>query len=502
MKLLIVDDDDYTRLGLLESVKWSAFGIEEIKEARDGAEALREAASFKPDIVITDIRMPKLSGIEFAEKLLDRCNESKLLFMSGFMEVDYLKSAIKLSAVDYIEKPIKLPDLELAVMKAVNSIRLQQEGQIILAEKLKLQRQRLTESLKSGMVIQGEVLPICKEIGFQANSHYVCIVSSVMTKQSDQVLDTEMHQAFWDAHKYPSLNVREDQNRILTIVALKHDELSKVRQLCHHLIHQNNELIIGMGLKAAALEGIADSYRTANRTLELSFYRPEQRLFCFEAKKLSESGMDLYSDFFSIYKKTPEQLPHWLDSLCGKIKEDEYLRRERVCNLFLSFAQAILLEKPTVLARLNHVSSQGDVEKDILESPSIDELRSFMKIIFTAYIEDLRESISYSSIVREVMNFVAANYRNADLDVREISEHVHMSASHLSYLFKNETGFTLKQYIGDYRLELAKKMILDEHYKINTIAERCGFASPSYFTKVFRASTNLTPIEYRKLGTQ
>ncbi|WP_379141336.1 helix-turn-helix domain-containing protein [Paenibacillus sp. sgz500992] len=504
MKLLIADDDDYTRLGLLESVDWKRYGIETIREARDGAEALREAIDLQPDLVITDIRMPKLNGIEFAEKLMDRCKHSKLLFMSGYMEVEYLKSAIKLSAVDYIEKPIKLPDLEHAVMKAVESIRAQREQQIVIGQKLELQRQSLARKITSKEVNISELVLLCKEVAFPANSHYVCIVSAARAKntEADHTLKPEMIQAFWDAHHIPSLHVQEDQNKHLTVLAFKKNEVRKVQHLCSQFLHQYDGLIMGMGEEARELKSIGDSHQTANRALERSFFHREQRFFGFEAKNQPEPRIDLYPEFFTILKNNLEELPVWLDFICDKIKQAEFPKKERVCELFHSFAQTVFQERASVISRLSHACCQGDVEKAILESSTIDELHSILSTLITAYIEDLQESTPYSGIVREVIKYIAAHCSKVDLDIREISDHVHMSTSHMGLLFKNETGLTIRQYIGDYRLEHAKKMILDEHYKINTIAERCGYASPSYFTKVFRAATNHTPLEYRKLMTK
>ncbi|MNM08542.1 putative response regulatory protein [compost metagenome] len=504
MKLLIADDDDYTRLGLLESVDWKRYGIEIIREARDGAEALREAIELQPDLVITDIRMPKLNGIEFAEKLGDRCKQSKLLFMSGYMEVEYLKSAIKLSAVDYIEKPIRLPDLEHAVMKAVQSIQATREQQIVIGQKLELQRQSLARKITSKAVNLSEVVLQCQEVGFPANSHYVCIILSAWTPntEAEHIMESETIQDFWDAHHIPSLNLQKDQNKYLTVLAFKKNETRKVQHLCGQILHQYEGLIMGVGHEARELESIGGSYKTACRALERSFYHGEQRFFGFEAENQLEPRMDLYPEFFTILKNNVEELPAWLDFICDKIKQAEFPKKERVRELFHSFAQAVFKERATVLSRLSYACCEGDVEKAILESPTLDELHSVLNILFTAYVEDLRESTSYSGIVREVIKYIAAHCSKVDLDIREISDHVHMSTSHLGLIFKNETGMTIRQYIGDYRLEHAKKMIMDEHYKINTIAERCGYASPSYFTKVFRAATNHTPLEYRKIMTK
>ncbi|MGO4375629.1 response regulator, partial [Paenibacillus sp. MCAF20] len=95
MRLLIADDDDYTREGLKESIDWEQYGIHDVLLAGDGAEALRMCTVHRPDIVLTDIRMPKLNGIEFAEKLSLKSPGSILIFMSGYMDVEYLRSAIK-----------------------------------------------------------------------------------------------------------------------------------------------------------------------------------------------------------------------------------------------------------------------------------------------------------------------------------------------------------------------------------------------------------------------
>lgn len=91
MRLLIADDEDYVREGLISSIFWDKYGIDEIMQARDGREALTISSWFRPDIVLTDIRMPKLNGLEFAERLIRQCPDSKLLFMSGYMEIEYLK---------------------------------------------------------------------------------------------------------------------------------------------------------------------------------------------------------------------------------------------------------------------------------------------------------------------------------------------------------------------------------------------------------------------------
>jgi len=119
-KLLIVDDERNTREGLIECIDWPKLGVSRIEQAEDGAAALEKAKSFKPNIIICDIRMPKMNGLEFSGSIKNFLPESKIIFLSGYSDKEYLKTAIKLQAVDYIEKPVVLDKIREAVGSAVS----------------------------------------------------------------------------------------------------------------------------------------------------------------------------------------------------------------------------------------------------------------------------------------------------------------------------------------------------------------------------------------------
>ena len=118
MKLLIADDEKLTREGLKNGIAWEELGIDEIRLAHDGRDALRIAETFLPDIVLTDVRMPHMDGIEMAKALKERFPELSVIFMSGYSDREYLKAAIRLRAVSYVEKPIHLNEVSAAVAAA------------------------------------------------------------------------------------------------------------------------------------------------------------------------------------------------------------------------------------------------------------------------------------------------------------------------------------------------------------------------------------------------
>lgn len=120
MKLLIVDDEVITREGIIQRLPWSDMGIDQIKQADDGINALEIIKTFDPDIILTDVRMPRMNGIDLAFKLKAVCPDYIIIFMSGYSDKEYLLSAIELKAVSYVEKPIRIKELEKAMKNAIS----------------------------------------------------------------------------------------------------------------------------------------------------------------------------------------------------------------------------------------------------------------------------------------------------------------------------------------------------------------------------------------------
>lgn len=127
MKLLIVDDDIYTREGLAETIPWNLYGIDDVMQAENGKEALHTVSWYLPDLIITDIRMPQKNGIDFCREAIRLVPDCKIIFITGYMQTEYLKDAIDLSAVAFIEKPIQPEAVMEALEKAVGKIQKHQE---------------------------------------------------------------------------------------------------------------------------------------------------------------------------------------------------------------------------------------------------------------------------------------------------------------------------------------------------------------------------------------
>ena len=147
MKLLIVDDEKLTRDGLMNSIDWKQLGIEAVAQADDGLNGYKLALSFQPDIILSDVRMPRMTGIEMAERLQAQKPDVSIIFMSGYSDKEYLKAAIKLKAVSYVEKPIDLDEIREAVRDACQDVAAVKEVAGIKALSISVSRSALAASL-------------------------------------------------------------------------------------------------------------------------------------------------------------------------------------------------------------------------------------------------------------------------------------------------------------------------------------------------------------------
>ncbi len=504
MKILIADDEDYTREGLIDSINWNSMGIREVMQARNGMEALAVAKWFKPDIVLTDIRMPKLNGIQFAAELVQLNPQSKIIFMSGYMEIDYLKSAIQLAAVDYLEKPIDLAVLRSAIEKAAKDIKAKQQTSMLKADRKELQQQKLANTLVCKDNDKEMLYKLCNEVAFPTDKHYICLI--IWNKKSG--INSEEFQShilnFWRKFKLQVLCNYLGEGKYLVIIAFGRKENSKLQALYRKMAESIPDITLGIGFDAADIMNIYNSYQTAQLAINCAFYEEEERVFMIDEEILRKQGVEpgIYGEFMKVLTEEPFQLKNWCAAFFTDLRKQKYYRKEKIQTLLASFAASMAGQYPDLMDYISGVHSKEDMEQRMNHFLTLTEIEEFMKALIEK-IESIQQNQSkYSRIIRGVMDYIANHYKESDLSITRIAEYFHFSPTYLNVLFKQETQVTLKQYLSDYRIEKAKTLLANEYYKISEISELCGYANGNYFAKVFKEVTDLTPLEYRKQSTE
>ena len=499
MRLLIADDEDYAREGLIESIPWEKYGSDEIMQAKDGREALTISGWFRPDIVLTDIRMPKLNGLEFAERLIRQCPDSKLLFMSGYMEIEYLKKVISLDAVEFVEKPIELDKVEQAVKKAVTFVREKELFEKKEGQWQKLERQRLLNMLKLKTKDKALIEKLCREVGFPEKAGYLTAV--LWNKNEENAGELEPLAAeFWKDTGIDYLLTMLDRGKYLFLGAFGAFRQSRIREKCREMAGLKEGLCVGIGFETDNLMAVAASSEIALLNAEQSFFKSERRIFEIEdgIPEMKKLNPGLYAEFDRILKEDAGEVTAWLHELAEKICGEGFYRQEDIVMLMSAFARLLIQEKNALLLSVEGIDTEEDAEQKIREASSMAEVMELFDRLLEAFGIHREQETQYSRLVRDTIAYIEQHCREAELSVTDIAADMHFSAAHLNVLFRKETGVTVKQYISDYRLNLSKKLLCNPHIKVSEIAERCGYSNANYFSKVFRASENMTPVEYRK----
>lgn len=498
MKLMIVDDEEYTREGIKTAVNWEKAGFDEIMLAKDGAEAYTIARWFKPDLILTDIKMPVKDGISFTREILEHLPRCKFLFMSSYVEIEYFKSALKLSVIDYIIKPIDKKQLLDAVQKAVDSISAEKRMEAMATDNKVLKRQRLVRMLLSGRPDEGWVYRECEELQLNSRGTFQCIVvrsrkqdcNDAVLGKIDEILD-----------KYSDAHLSDYVENIGCICILGCNERSdSMMQTAVREILQFTDTVIGIGITVNRILLVNQSYASALRALEMGFYEPAPRVFEINKTLMNPKNLPpgLYNQLTALLQEEPEGLEGWFVNVMDEIDSSRQYRRESILPMFASLVRAILHDRIGILRYLDGISQLEEVDACILSMESFQELKEFIFCILDARKKADAAKNEYSRMVQGILEYVDRNYGNSELSIQEIADYVHLSTTYLNIVFKKELRITLKLYISNYRIEKAKKMLLGKNDRIVDIAEKCGYASANYFARVFKESEGMTPIEYRE----
>lgn len=506
MKLLVVDDESYTREGIVSSIPWEEYGIDEIMQADNGASALKMAKWFLPNIVITDIRMPQKDGIEFGSDLIRMCPGCRIIFMSGYMQIEYLKSAIELSAVAFVEKPISIPKIIEAVQKAISDINEKAEHQVLQKESINLKKQRLVNLLSCKEKQMKMVQKMCEEVLFPYSGNFIydCLILQNRSDYKNMEEFREEIYQYFSVYKVECLCGESEKNSHIVVLAYPTKEAKKMDIHCKRLIAIKEDYIMAKGFPVTSIENIYNSYQMAESAFNYTFYDKGQRLFEVDDRIMMQKAIEpgVFNDFTNMYTNMPFQLVDWFDNFIDRIALYKCYRKDQVILLVKSFIKVIIDDNTDVFDYMEEHKSEQEIDEYLDDVHNIFQIQRLLQDISKALSNCLEQKNKYSRIISSIMEYIAKNFWNPSLSVQEVADYVRMSPTYASILFKKEMNINLKQYISNVRLSKAKELLLHEYYTIDEIAEKCGYSNANYFAKVFRESMDMTPSNYRKKGEQ
>ena len=521
-RVLLVDDEEDIREGISRKMDWLGLGFSLVGEAANGQDALELAESLRPDVILTDIKMPFMDGLELCRILTDRLPAARFVVFSGFDAFEYAKQAIQMNVVEYILKPINADELS-AVLRRLKD-QLDQER----AERrnVELLRSRYTENLPVlrelfyANLLDGHIEPGTEreraarlDIDLQGEEWAVGL-AYIGSDRRDALSTLSVQKLLEESLTADRCRLTLYNDWVAVIVSLTesftiYDLIRVLDRVCTLAAsYLGLTLTVGVGAPCKELSGMARSAAEARTALEYrSMVGRGQVIYIGDLEPdggqvLTFEEADERTLTAAVRLGSEQEVRDAAAALAGKIREANPSAGQY--NLFL-------MELVTHLMKMTRRSGVGVEEVfgtgfslPIQDSalPSLEVLEGWCaeRYLRLRTLIRRRQTDSAGQTVETAKEYIRQHYAESDLSVEKLCAYLHLSSTYFSTLFKRETGTSFTAYVTTVRMEAAAEAIRGTEEKTYLIAQRCGYEDPNYFSYVFKRHFGVTPTKYRSEG--
>ncbi len=521
--VLVVDDEMIFRKGITHLIHESNLEWTVIGEARDGLEALEMIQDQRPHLVITDIRMPRMDGIQLQATVAEQYPSIRCIVLSGHNDFEYARHSIRSGARDYLLKPVNKQELYTALGKVEAELTKENESQS-LAEHIPSQqviRQQILSSLIHGNSAydEGELLDQAN-ISFPHTGIYCLIVQldrDSVTEQRYQQNDPELF------FLYIQQFVREiileplqgytfiDHHQVVALINSDHSEQTarQIRSLSGQLIRSIKRIsqmtvTIGIGGGVADLESVPQSYREAETALLYRLISGGDQVLVYESSttntmplsRLEAADRHFLEQLLAEEngQELTKQVQAFIERLCRQISNPEVIQQQ-ICKILLECYE-IALDYNVLSEWLNKQDMGGILQNVLLINERQQLARYCGDLLYSLYELIQRKEGHVIHAVDQVVRYLEEHYAEP-ITLSLMAEKVYLNASYLSSLFKNRLGHSFVEVLTDIRIREAIKRLIHSDEKIATIAYDTGFVNIRHFNRVFKTETGTTPKQYR-----
>ncbi len=518
--VVIVDDEMIVSRGLSEKVDWRQLDCQVVGIGSNGLEGKSLIDRFRPDIVITDIKMPGMNGLDLAQYVRESYPESVTILLSGYTEFDYARTALRHQVFDYLLKPVDLEDLKRCIGKAHKHLTTigsaLKQGELV--KKAVENRTALAESgillniIVNGNKDIGTLDEKMNEMGLRLRKGQTVIFERYQ-RNDDPVSASLLQYAIQNivSETYDNLDIRatvfnhEGQN----VAVIKYNSeiqpvvferrVMEATEMCHsHIsLYLKFNVNIGIGNIFDGIQGLHASYRSANAMLEDNLFWGIHNTF------RQPDRADRKDAFVQVD-------PQWLAAVSEGNEEESKAYLDRFLHQIKGFRNKTcafngLMDFLVGLTR--HISDKemnALITRSITEIPALRTFKDY-EAALTGTMETVcrqarrdQEDLT-ASLGRRTLNYIDSHYQDPGLSLQIVADNYRVSEGHLSRLFKKETGASFSEYLIKKRVDKAKELLdRDQRVTVTAVAGAVGFTDAKYFGQVFKKYYGSTPSEYKQ----
>lgn len=502
-RVFIVDDEPFIIDGLYDVVDWAAFGLEITGSAENGLEALEALRDTPADIVITDISMPEMTGLELIRELRGLKPGLKFIVLSGFNEFDYIKEGLRLGIENYLLKPINFDELQETLAGTVEKLNAEDADRLFRAHDNRILRDNILSRWLSGRIAPAELAERAALLQLKLDKPY--LLTAVV--RTGELIAEVSHAAERMAEQIPGLIPFLDPDGDLVIlILLDKPEEGKIKALetfsglRERVV--SGKIRISLGTVEELDSGAQRSYSNAKKAQEYFLVLDPPDLMDYE--QLGTGSQAEEPDMAGEWQEYARLIASRnKEALLDKI-EETFKRAQRLEGVTPAIIQSMAVELMIRLKmELKEIKQADQPElyregfERVLKADTMEELAALVKEAAEVTVDALLRDVK-SPVIAQVLSYVHEHYNEA-LSLKALSQQYNIHPVYLGHLFSKETNESFTEYINKYRIDKAKEMLKETNLKVHEIAAKVGYYESGYFYKQFKKYVGISPTDYKGL---
>lgn len=500
-KVMIVEDEELILQGIRNIVDWDGLGLQLTHMAYNGAEALELWRKEPVDIIITDIDMPEMSGLELLGHIRSEAEQVRFIILTGYDEFEYAREAIRLEVENYILKPINEEELEHQLREAVKKL-----------EELERKKFRYIDEKTEWLQFLSGTAP-AKEYGYYrerlgleaADGPVWAAVLKWSARGGKESRIADMLMAVQSGREQLRIVHLPPDSLLLLLSGMTEERaVREYFQTLQNEIESQFDLLtfISIGPSFSDFRRLPESYRAAmrlQRYLIVEGYGSCVDEAQIQTRKSEDIAIDRERLRRLMLKREEQTAAGYIEDLfINNVKSGVSLD-----SLYQTAVQtAMLLQEMKNEYKLEHCPTLHNLPELLETIYRADDIFE-IKALFIAEVNEMirylhEEESQYTPVVRQILEEVRRNYQE-DMNLKTLAYKYHMNASYLGQIFQKEVGCSFAQYLSSQKIERAKELILNTNRKINDIAKEVGYPDTSYFYRKFKQYFGVAPAALREM---
>ncbi|GLC80056.1 response regulator transcription factor [Lacrimispora brassicae] len=502
MRVVIVEDEPNTRNGIIKIIeKYTPHEV--IAGESDGEAGLEKVLSLRPDVVITDINMPRMDGLTMINRIREAGVMTAAILLTGYSEFEYAQRAIQLSVAEYLLKPLDVEDI-IEILGTVEKKISKNKVEKVSAEQLlfslltgdgndeEMVQRQLAERIRNQKDQDISMFLIQSESILEDTTN---LMAEVLKDSLDAICLTGFFIFKLPYEKQILVMISDGQNARYLKAIFKTRILKELKK--------KGEFLISYG-ELKSLSGLKDTLRQMQEYLSYTFVFPDSRIMDMElVRNLSFEKVE-YPEYLErgIKRDIKNGNKEGIRKCARKFEEAVIQSREEpktVKNHTVRFVMAVLNTARDLMKNKDIEALYQYLLNDMMKT-SIREifLNNYWKMMDMVADDREKNELTGNGMILNVIEFIRLNY-DKEISLSDAADLVGITPEYLSKLFTREMGINFCTFLGEFRVSIAKKLLATGNYKIHEVAEMVGYKDTKYFNKVFRSIMGVSPSDYRKV---